>query len=455
MIPLTLDEIIGVTQGHPSRDMPRTSVTGVSIDSRSCNRGDIFFAIRGRNTDGHRYVDQALERGAIAAVVMDHPVADDRPLMYVGDTVRALGRLAAYHRKQRNVQVIAVTGSNGKTTTKCMIHHILSDRSVGRAAPQSYNNAIGVPLTLLSTESKDDYLVVEIGSNAPGEVAALAALASPNMAVITSIGDAHLEGLTDRRGVAMEKSSLLDHLRPSGLAVLNADAPELAPILEGRHEYTVISFGTSDAADVQVTGIESRIDGTTFRVNDRLKVSLPCPGEHNALNAAAAFAVCRRLNVEPERIIELLSTFKPLPMRLDVSRVGGLTLIDDTYNANPSSTMAAIEVLRASNSGGRRVFVGGQMLELGAAAAAHHRGAGRQMAQAGIDLVVAIGDHAPDVICGVHSVNRRLTTVLYADTETACADLPNWLNDSDTVLIKGSRQLQLDRVARSVWAAFA
>lgn len=454
MIPLMLDEIIEVIQGRPARALSPMRVTGVSTDSRSCAADDLFFALRGERFDGREFVDQALEAGAAAAVIEGAPAPDERAIVYVNNVVEALGRLAAFHRAERSATVIAVTGSNGKTTTKSMIHHVLSRRLRGRASEKSFNNSIGVPLTLLSAGSGDEYLVVEIGSNARGEIAPLSRLASPNIAVITSIGDAHLQGLCDREGVVMEKRSLLDHLRPGGLAVLNADVPELVPTGRRDVPYTTVTFGTSDEADVRVTDIDTRIDATTFKINGKFGVTLRSPGRHNAMNAAAAFAVCRRMNIEPEAIVEALSECQPPPMRLNVSKAGSITVIDDSYNANPTSTAAALDVLQSVKTG-RRVMVAGEMLELGEASSSLHERTGRQIAEAGVDLLVAIGAHAPDTITGAHAVRDRLSAIMYLDTDAACRDLPNWLSGTDTVLIKGSRQLQLDRVAKCVREAFA
>ncbi len=457
MIPMPLNEIVKAVGGRAVGISSHETATGVSTDSRTCGRGDLFFALRGPAFDGNMYVDAALEAGAVAAVVDQKPESNERPIVLVSDVTTALGRLAAFHRKRHATRIIAVTGSNGKTTTKSMIDHVLSRKLTGRGAPKSYNNAIGVPLTLLSTQPRDEYLVVEIGSNAPGEVAALAAMSTPDIGVVTSIGDAHLEGLRDRNGVALEKLSLFDRIREGGLGVLNLDDADEVGVAEStsrRCHANVVTFGRHASADVRVTEIVGDIDGVGFTINGRHQVSLPCPGLHNALNAAAAFAVCRRMNMEPEMIVDALATFESPEMRLNVSRFGGLTLIDDSYNANPTSVSAAVDVLKSAG-GRRRVFVGGEMLELGQHATTMHERAGREIAEAGVELMVAIGDHGPDVISGVHSVNHRVTTLLYADTETACADLPNWLTRDDTVLIKGSRGLHLDKVATSVRAAFA
>jgi len=454
VIPLTLDEIILAIGGRASCRLPGVSVSGVSTDSRTCCAGELFFAIRGERFDGHAFVDEALERRAIAAIVDRGGHDDDRPLIRVGDTVEALGRLAAYHRDQLATTVIAVTGSNGKTTTKCMIDHVLSQRLKGRGAPASFNNAIGVPLTLLSVERGDDYLVVEIGSSARGEVAALAEMASPNVGVVTSIGEAHLAGFDDRRGVAVEKMSLLTHVRPGGLAVVNADSEDIEGMVKRGVGCKVVSFGVSDSADVRVCNVVTCVDSTRFTINGRFAVTLAVPGRHNALNAAAAFAVCRRLALEPEEIIEALATFKPPPMRLNVVRLGRMTVIDDSYNANPASTAAAVEVL-SSVATGRRVFVAGDMLELGSAAFALHEETGRRIGEANIDVLVAVGEFGEALIDGARAVNAEVETIRYADTATACRDLPKLLTEFDTVLVKGSRRLGLDRLARHVAEVFA
>lgn len=454
MIPLTLDEIISAIGGRATCRLPRVSVSGVSTDSRTCRAGELFLAIRGERFDGHAFVDEALERRAIAAIVETCADGDDRPLIRVGDTVAALGRLAAYHRDQIPTTVIAVTGSNGKTTTKCMIDHVLSRRLKGRGARASFNNAIGVPLTLLSARRGDDYLVVEIGSNARGEVAALAKMASPNVGVVTSIGDAHLAGFDNRSGVAVEKMSLLTHVRRGGLAVVNADNEDIERMVNRGVGCKVVTFGVSDRADVRVGDVVTCVDSTRFTINGRFAVTLAMPGGHNALNAAAAFAVCRRLALEPEEIIEALATFKLPPMRLNVVRLGRMTVIDDSYNANPESTAAAVEVLsRVSN--GRRVFVAGDMLELGLAASALHEETGRRIGKANIDLLVAVGEYGDAVIDGARAVNAEVETIRYANTAAACRDLPKRLTEFDTVLFKGSRGMGLDRLARHVVEVFA
>jgi UDP-N-acetylmuramoyl-tripeptide--D-alanyl-D-alanine ligase len=453
MIPLTLDEILHAVSGRAPEDLQPVSVTGVSIDSRTCRAGDVFFAIAGDRFDGHDFVDDALQAGAVAAVVHRELAASGQPIIRVEDTTGALGRLASYYRNERSLNVVAVTGSNGKTTTKGFIEHVLSQHQAGRAAPRSFNNAVGVPLTLLSSQPGDEYLVVEIGSNAPGEIATLSAIASPNIAVITSIGLAHLERFGDIEGVAAEKASLLDHLRSGGLAVVNADSPELMRRVGQLDAVNVITFGRCAEADVRVTDLCGSVDGVRFKINGRFEVSLPVPGEHNAMNAAAAFAVCRRLKLDPEQIVEALAGVPPPPSRLSVSRVGGVTLIDDSYNANPSSVAEAVEVLRCVDKG-RRVLVMGDMLELGPDGPKLHEGCGRLAAEAGIEMIVAVGDHADSTLRGVLCAAGDPETVRYASTDDAVGDLPGRVRESDTVLFKGSRRMELERVFQAVSTVF-
>ena len=454
MIPLTLDEVVRAIDGRVNDKLTPVTVTGVSVDSRTCQGGDLFFALRGPRFDGHDFVGAALERRALAAVVHREFDSDAGPLIRVDDTLSALGQLAAFHRQQRSRAVIAVTGSNGKTTTKGMIDHVLSHHLRGRAANRSFNNAVGVPLTLLSAEQGDDYLVVEIGSNAPGEVGYLAAIASPTIGVVTTIGEAHLEGFGSVDGVAAEKLSLFAHVRPGGLAVVNADLSDPAHVCPQRDDVTWIRFGCGESADVRVTDIRTGLDTTECTLNGRYRLRLPMAGAHSALNAAAAFTVCRRLHIEAEGIIEALESFRPPPMRLHVSRVGDLTLIDDSYNANPGSAEAAIDALRHANAK-RRVFVAGDMLELGPEAASLHERVGRAIAQAGVEVIVGVGEHAHALVGGALGAAPSVTTLMYSDTESACGDLPRRLSSTDAVLIKGSRRLGLDRLVERVRAAFA
>jgi UDP-N-acetylmuramoyl-tripeptide--D-alanyl-D-alanine ligase len=483
---LTFQEVVAALEGQIDRPMPFGSVARVSIDSRKIRPGDLFVAIRGERFDGHLFVGEAFEAGAMAAVVRnDYEPATpahngkragdgsaDTILIRVEDTVRALGRLARYYRRSvidGAVTVVAVTGSNGKTTTKSMIAHVLGGRWKGRAAIKSFNNAIGVPLTLLSTEPSDEFVVCEVGTNAPGEIAALARLIEPEVAVITGVAEVHLEGLGSLEGVAVEKLSLLGELRPDGCAVVNADPEVIRWSL--RHDRQLrpikkVTFGKWPQADLRLTdvrqipgdasGRRTRLPGLSFTVNDRFVYRLKTPGVHNAFNALAAIGVARRFGMDHDEIAARLESFELPPMRLHDERLGELTLINDAYNANPSSVAAAVEVLLGTAAPGRRVFVMGDMRELGKLSEQRHRELAEHIGQSGVDLVIAVGVYARLVSRTAKAASGdRIQTHGYASTALARRRLVSHLRPNDTVLVKGSRALELERLVEAIrqWAA--
>jgi len=513
MKPLTLQEVVTALAGTIDRPMPVGSVTRVSTDSRTIQAGDLFVAIRGQQFDGHDFVGEVLTRGAMAAVVSgDFAAGGPGPaglppgaiLIRVDDTVQALGRLARWYRRSvidGSVSVVAVTGSNGKTTTKMMIAHILSGRWKGRASIKSFNNAIGVPLTLLSTEPAEEFVVCEVGTNAPGEIAALAKLIEPEVAVITGIAPVHLEGLGSLEGIAAEKLSLLNELRPEGCAVINADSELLRWSMEHDRQLARIkkvTFGEWPQADLRLTdlritisnlrsqskpasvpigpAVSARPDGSAvlsgsavlagvdrdpgvvqeFTVNGRFVYRLNVPGRHNVFNALAAIGVARRFGMTDAEIAARLASFELPPMRLDCQRVGSLTLINDAYNANPASMAAAVEVLMSMPAAGRRVLVVGDMRELGAAAADLHRELGDRIGRSGVDVVIAVGEYAKMIRDMVKETSQdRIKTHAYATTELVRRRLASILRPGDTVLVKGSRAMALERLVEAIrqWAA--
>ena len=451
MIAMMLDEIAQVLGSRSSAPVPPIRVTGVSTDSRTIQAGDLFFAIAGDRFDGHKFVGDVVRKGAVGCVVSHEPEgAEPSGLLRVPGTVEALGRLAAFHRRHAKAQVVAVTGSNGKTTTKCMIEHVLGSRFRGRGSIKSFNNHIGLPLTLLSAEQGDEFLVVEIGSNAPGEVAALGRLACPDIGVVTSIGYAHVGRLGGLAGVRAEKLSLFETVRDSGLCVAPLDDLGPSGLARAQDTRNRITFGLSEEADVRVTEVSGDLDGVRFKLNGRHEVRLPFPGVHNAMNVAAAFAVCRRFRMEPEEIVACLATFRAPDMRLTLRRLGGITLIDDSYNANPTSMAAAVHTLGGVHAG-RRVFVAGDMLELGDESPQWHRTLGRQLSESGIEFIVGVGPQAEQVIRGASEKGAGIESVCYPDTDRAREDLPRRLRPGDTVLVKGSRAVGLDRLVRAIW----
>ena len=330
-----------------------------------------------------------------------------------------------------------------------MIHHVLGGRLAGSCSPKSFNNAIGVPLTLLAVRPGDDYVVCELGTNAPGEIAALAAMARPDVAVITSVAPAHLERLGSLERIAAEKAAILGALAPAGLGVIWADSDELARAVRA-HGRRLVRFGESEDADLRLTGFQPLGRRQRFELNGRLWVDLPLPGRHNALNALAALAVAQRFGVPQDAAAGALADFAGQAMRLEWIDLPDGTVINDAYNANPASLAAAGDVL-AGCPAGRRVMIVGDMLELGDEAEALHRRAGRDLAAKGIDLLVCVGPLGRYIAQGAAEGGARVET--FADGDAAAAGIATRVCAGDTVLVKGSRGMALERLIAPLRAA--
>lgn len=431
---------------------------GVTIDSRTTRPGQVFFALPGENTDGHRFVTHAVRAGCALAIVerTDIDLPTDIGVIRVDSAVEALGRLAsAYRRSAPSLRVVAVTGSCGKTTTVRLIDAVLSQRLRGSASIKSFNNAIGVPLTLLNARPSDNYVVCEVGTNHPGEIEPLARMCEPDVAVITNIGRAHLEGLGGVEGVAMEKASLLTHLRPTGLAFVPAECPHLRPHLRKLDRERIVTIGVGPEADLRVTEVRGATGGIHFSLNDRVKFETPLLGEHNALNAAVAVGVGRRLGLRDEEIRDGLKSVQGPEMRGQLLRVGPVQVINDAYNANPDSMLAGLKTL-AGWDGARRVAVVGDMLELGEASRDEHRLLGEWLgASARFDLVILVGGLAHEAyepaLRGlgpgrVHHFDRL-------DDRTGAA-VSRLIEPGDVVLLKASRRVGLERLVTELERRF-
>ena len=474
MVSLTLDEIADAISAKIAAPVAAQAhagavrVTGVSTDSRTVAEGDLFFALSGPRFDGHSFLDAALAKAAAAVVQRSRWPGGEapahKPVLLVSDTTEALGALAAYYRSQFAGTVIAVTGSNGKTTTKSMIHHLLSAHRRGRAAERSYNNAIGVPLTLLSAERNEDYIVVELGTSGPGEIERLARLASPNMAVITGVAEAHIEGLRDVHGVAVEKASVLKQLRRGGLAVVNVDRPEMRHLLSGpdgpglTSGGPLLTCGAEPDADLRLTACRQEGRVLHFTINGRIELTMRATGRHNAINALAAFAIARRMGMSEDQIVERLAKFSPPAARLERRRAGVLEILDDSYNANPGSMEAALSVLRSLPTQGRRVLIAGEMRELGPDSEKWHAWLGREAACSPIQVLVAVGAQSRVVVDAARAAlkangrngRRGPRLCAYPTAKEAAAQIGELLEPGDLVLIKGSRAVGLERVVHAV-----
>ncbi len=457
MIKLPLDEICRVVRGRRLGSSAPLSVCGVSTDTRTAGAGELFVALRGPQFDAHAFLERAAAAGCAAALVCrDARVPPDQAerfpggLIAVDNTLLALGELGAWHRTQVAAAVVAVTGSNGKTTVKRMIHHVLSRRLKGTCSPKSFNNDIGVPLTLLGVTPGHDYVVCELGSNAPGEIAHLARMVRPDVAVITSIGETHLEKLQSVQKVAVEKASLLDYLEPDGLAVTWADSSDLEKLLRLYHR-RVVRFGLSVTAELRLTAWRQEGPVQRFCLNDHVWGTLSLPGQHMACNALAAIAVAQRFGFSQEEAVAALADFAGADMRLAWERCGKVTLINDAYNANPSSLAAAGRAL--GNWGkGRKVLVAGDMRELGDDARAIHRRVGAELAAAGVDFLIGVGELGRYIAQGAAEAGAGAQG--FDTVEQASQALGDLLHAGDVILIKGSRAAAMERLLDPIRSAF-
>jgi UDP-N-acetylmuramoyl-tripeptide--D-alanyl-D-alanine ligase len=453
---MTLAELVRGTQGALVGGRLDAVATGVSIDSRTCRPGDAFFAIRGAHQDGHAFVDHARMRGAVCAVTARIPpglgAEAEFSVVLVDDTTAALQRLGAAHRRRFGIPVVAITGSNGKTTTKELTATVLSARRRVLKPAGSYNNQWGVPLTLLALEPEHEAAVLELGMNAFGEIAALAQLCLPTIGVVTSIAPAHLEGVGSIEGVQKAKGELVEAIPPDGLVVLNADDP-LVLALAARARGPVMTYGQADRADVRLGDVALADGGLAFRLvagPATADVRLPLAGRHNAWHAAAAAAVGLGLGVPLDEAAAAFALAAPVKGRLVWREAGGVRILDDTYNANPASVRAALDTLREA-PGGRRWVILGDMLELGAQSEAAHREVGTWVAALPVAGLMAVG---PGMRLAAETARSAgcPEVATFASPEGAVAHALARVARGDRVLVKGSRGMRMERAVAALQA---
>lgn len=422
---------------------------GVGIDTRAELADRIFIALRGATHDGHDHLARAAAAGARIAIVdrdvPELPRSGTMGVLRVEDARIALGRIGrAWRRGLRGVRVVAITGSCGKTTTRRLIDAALAATHIGASAERSFNNEIGVPLTLLRGRPGDRYLLVEIGTNAPGEIAQLAALAEPDLVVVTNVGRAHLAGLGSLEAVAAEKGSIVDALDADGVAILH-DGPLLD--LAARRARHGVRFGDRPESDLRLTARGTDGAETWFEVNGRRRFRLGLPGRHNAINALAALAVARRFGVADEAIEAGLAGLRPDAMRFAPEEHGGIRYWNDAYNANPDSTAAGIEAFGEVAAGAaRRIVILGDMLELGEEAIALHRGLAPALAALDPDGIVLVGPLAGSIAAALDPGRRARVRCHDRLDDAATAAIRGELRRGDAVLLKASRGVGLERI---------
>ena len=441
-----------------------TPIFGAAIDTRQLKPGEIFFALQGEKTNGHAFLHQAREAQAGLAVVDDPAAAGTLPeglaIVQVDDARAALSRLAqAWRSLLCSTRFIAITGSNGKTTTTRLLQACLQDSFTVRSSRRSFNNDLGVPLTILSVRPTDHCVICEVGANEPGEIEPLSRIIKPCAVVITHIGCAHMQGFGSRDAVAKEKASLVRHLRPfddrtPGLIVSPAENPALDQQLsawlahESPHDMTHIRVGESPDADCVLSSIVQESTHITWRLNGQ-PMRMAGLGTHNASNAAAAVTVARWCGVEDAAIFQALDAFTMPDMRLNLHEYGDIRVLNDAYNANPDSMLAGLRTLKAvANKDSRRVAILGDMLELGEIQTQAHQTIARAIVTEELaDCVILIGPRAAAMAPILQKTTREvhLFDPISAKNQTA-EHVTRLLCPGDTVLLKGSRCMQLERI---------
>jgi len=457
-----LKEIIKYTKGKKLNSCSCIDIGGVCTDTRTLKPGALFIALKGDKFDGHDYLVQAQTKRAGAAIVEIKWAKENAkkikkfkiPVVGVGSCVTALQRIAKVHRKKFKIPIIAVTGSNGKTTTKEMIALLLESRFKVLKSKKSFNNHIGVPLTLLDLNTEHEAAVIEIGMNHPGEIRSLASIVGANIAVITNVGQAHIEFFSSIEQIIEAKCELLENLPEDGLAIVNADD---ANLFKKATEYAanVIGFGKHKRGFYRISNISAQIDGVAFTLNQKFTFKLPMIGVHNAYNALGALAVAEQFNIDMDTARQKLQLIKPTPMRMQLQDFNGIKIISDCYNANPQSTRAAIKTLAALKNSSRRIMVLGDMLELGAASGSIHTQLGVEIAHSNIEKLVTIGHRA--AYAARSALNNGMDAGDVRDFPTnkiAAAELVAMLKPEDIVLFKASRAMHLEEVIDKIKKGF-
>lgn len=447
MAGFTVEEVCLATKGKLIVSVQPKGFTGVSTDTRTVQKGDLFIPLIGENFDGHEFIHQAIEKGA-SGVVFSHKdmtLPQHITAIFVTDTLLALQDLARFHRQRFTIPVVAITGSNGKTTTKDMAAAVLSNQFHVLKTEANYNNEIGLPLTLLQLTQEHEVAVVEMGMRGKGQIRQLANIALPTIAIITNVGETHLELLGSMEEIAAAKAELLEVIPENGVSILNGDnvyVREKAKKAKSR----IVFFGLQEG-DVKADNIHIKAQSIDFvcrMTNNVFTVDIPTTGKHNVYNALAAIALGIELGMNADSISSGFRAFNASPMRLHIERLGDYLVVNDAYNASPMSMVAAIDTM-LEVAKGRKVAVLGDMLELGPIAVSAHEAIGEKLAQCGIEIVVTVGELAASIAnkassCGISQV------VVCSNHEQAQAELKKLLMPSDTILIKGSRGMKMEKI---------
>lgn len=448
----TLDEIIEAVRGIPYR-IERKEFTGISIDSRAIAEGELFVPIKGKNFDGHDFIDKAYKRSGGGALCERKMVDIFRnakgTIILVDDTSDALLSLAKYKRQRLKSKFICITGSNGKTTTKELLVELMRPTFSIHYNEKNYNNIIGVPLSILSIKGEPSFCIFELGTNNKGEIERLADITMPEISAVTNINPAHLEGLFELEGIIEEKCSLFRHTKEGGVILINADSINVNYLVDKAHK--AYTFGIENPADFRLI-IERELgwDGFEIRlklIDDEVLTQTRLIGKHNLYNILTASALAKLAGLDKDQIAERLPHFLPFDRRfLPIHSEKGYLIIDDTYNANPASMEWAIRTLSSLPCDGRRYVVLGAMKELGAKTSYYHRELGRLIKESGIDLAILIGDSMEDAF----EEAGPEKAIFFETKEEIIELLLNTLKKGDSILVKGSRAMNMEDIVEAI-----
>ncbi len=447
---MKVTEIVKITRGKLLSGDPASEIdpAKISTDSRRIKKGEFFIALKGSNFDGNDFVEDVIRKGACGAITANRQpptVNSYKILIQVRDTTKALQEIASYHLKRFNIPVVCITGSNGKTTVKDMAWHLLSSKYNVLRNEGTKNNHIGVPQALLKLNSKHQLCVLELGANHKGEIALLAGIARPTVAVITNIGPSHLEFLGSLEGVFEAKREVLQHLdKKNGLLILNGDDKFLSKINDKNRN--IVRYGFDKSNDLAAESLTSRSGSIIFVVNNRMVFGLNLLGVHNIYNALAAIAIALHFGISYRMIREAFFDFKPAYMRLELEKIGGIEILNDSYNSNPISMMRALEVVKGYPARARWV-VSGDMLELGKKSEWFHKMIGESIAKCGAEGLVTFGAFSRHTLSQARSHGMPKDRLWHCSTHDEIAGLlKKIVKRGDVVLLKGSRSMRMEKV---------
>jgi UDP-N-acetylmuramoyl-tripeptide--D-alanyl-D-alanine ligase len=458
----TAAEMVEAVRGTLLSGDPDHVFAGISTDSRTIREDDCFLAIQGDVYDGHTFIPDVLKKN-VDGLIVDNSHSDGlesnliaaRGIVSIGvdDTLAALGALAAFYRKRFTVSVVAITGSNGKTSTRSMTAEVLAKHFAILSPEGNFNNEVGLPLTLLRLNASHEWAVLELGMNHPGEFSRLGDICSPDIGLITNIGPAHLEGLGSLEGVMHAKGELIEKIKPGGKIILNADDPMTVHLALKASEKPIL-FGLSEHADIRGMDISAVSGGISFTLGihqEKIQINLSVPGEFMVINALAAAAIGHTVGIPVPEIKAALENFTPIKGRMNLHQMrDGITIIDDTYNANPGSMKAAIRTLKDLKKTGRGITVLGDMLELGESSRSLHREIGLFAAQAGISRLYVTGEYADAVVQGASEGGMAHKDIFSGTKADIFRDVVQTLSADDWVLVKGSRGMRMETLVQDI-----